>query len=362
MAITVGELAALVQGEVHGDPARVISGAAAVEQATANDITFILDDRNATRLKECRAGAIVIPQRLTAAVTSIPSPCTWIAVADPQAAFLTILQQFRKGQPRPPRGISSAAEISPTAQIGENCFIGPGAWIADEAVIGTNCDIYPGVYIGPGCQLGNDVVLHPQVTLYADVVIGNRVIIHAGAVIGADGFGYRFENGCFQKIPQLGWVQIEDEVEIGALTTIDRGAVGSTVIGAGTKLDNLIMIAHNCRLGRHNAFASQVGLAGSVTTGDYVRLAGQVGIKDHVHLHTGCTVGAKGGVHRDIPAGETWIGFPAIPEQEQKRQLFAVKKLPEVREQVKELQAQVKELTAKLESLLNAETPRRAAG
>jgi UDP-3-O-[3-hydroxymyristoyl] glucosamine N-acyltransferase len=359
MACPVEQLAALVQGEIHGDGDRIISGAAPLEQAAPHDITFLGDDRLGNRLRDCQAGAVVVPRKLIASLTERPA-LTLIAVDDPQLAFITILRQFRKEHPQPPRGISRAAHISPGATVGANCSIAPGVFLADDVVIGDNCDLYPGVYVGPGCRIGNEVTLHPHVTLYSDVILDDRVIVHAGAVLGADGFGYRFAGGRFHKIPQLGWVHIEADVEIGAGTTIDRGAVGATVVGAGTKLDNLIMIAHNCRLGRHNAFASQVGLAGSVTTGDYVRLAGQVGIKDHVHLDTGCTIGAKGGVHCDIPAGETWIGYPATPEQFQKRQLFALKKLPELREQIKTLQAQVDALTTQMAAL--TDVPRRAAG
>ena len=187
--------------------------------------------------------------------------------------------------------------------------------------------------------------------LYQDVTLGDRVIIHSGAVIGADGFGYRFTEGRFVKIPQLGSVEIHADAEIGACTTIDRGAIGPTIVGAGTKLDNLVMIAHNCELGRHNVFASQVGLAGSCTTGDYVRLAGQVGIKDHVRLNSGCMVGAKGGVHRDIPEGEIWIGYPATPEAEQKRLVFSLKRVPEMRDRVRVMEKQIALLTKQLEEL-----------
>jgi UDP-3-O-[3-hydroxymyristoyl] glucosamine N-acyltransferase len=198
--------------------------------------------------------------------------------------------------------------------------------------------------------------------------VGNNVIIHSGAVIGADGFGYRFANGRFEKIPQLGSVQIQDDVEIGACATIDRGAIGPTIIGSGTKIDNLVMIGHNCEIGRHNVFASQVGIAGSSATGDYVRLGGQAGVCDHVRLNTGCSVGAKGGVTKDIPSGETWIGIPATPEADQKRLLVAIKRIPAMREQIDELEKQISLITTALEQLKSSGTTgddvmqRRAAG
>ncbi len=322
MSQTVSALAVLVSGEVRGESARVITGAEALESAGPTDLSFVQDDKNLSRLKLCTAGAVLITP-LAAQTLSAELPFRLIIVAEPQVTFQKLLPLFRRAQVRPARGISPAAWISPSAKVGPDCFIGPGVYIGAEAEIGPDCDLYPGAYVGANCRLGTGVTLHPHVVLYHDVSVGDRSILHAGAVIGADGFGYRFEGGRFHKIPQLGSVEIHEDVEIGACATIDRGAIGPTVIGAGTKIDNLVMVAHNCELGRHNVFASQVGLAGSCTTGDYVRLGGQVGIKDHVTLNTGCAIGAKGGVHKDVPAGETWIGYPATPEQEQKRLVFS---------------------------------------
>jgi len=203
--------------------------------------------------------------------------------------------------------------------------------------------------------LGDDCLIYPNVVLYAGVQIRSRVIIHANAVIGADGFGYRFREGRYQKIPHLGWVSIEDDVEIGAATTIDRGMIGATVIGEGTKLDNLVMIGHNCELGKHNAFASQVGLAGSVTTGDYVRCAGQVGIADHVHLGTAAVFGAKAGIHKDMEAGKTYLGAPATEEQDQMRILMSLRKVPELRAHFRQLEKQVADLQQQLIRLQHPE-------
>ncbi len=367
MTQTVGSLAAIVAGEVRGNADQSITGATALETAGATDISFVQEEKHLSRLKNCRSGAIFITARLADSLTG-PVSYSLIIVSEPQNAFQTILPLFRRAQSRPPRGISPSAWISPSAKIGWDCSVGPGAYVGDETAIGSGCDVYPGVYVGPHCQIGSDVTLYPHAVLYHDVRIDDRAIIHAGAVIGADGFGYRFESGRFHKIPQLGSVHIQADAEIGACTTIDRGAIGPTVIGAGSKIDNLVMIAHNCELGQHNIFASQVGLAGSCTTGDYVRLGGQVGIKDHVRLNSGCSIGAKGGVHKDIPAGETWIGYPATPEQEQKRLLFSLKRVPEMRQQLKDLEKQVAALTAALAGLsssgpsTNEEPPLRAAG
>lgn len=362
MGHTVGSLASLVHGEVRGDANRPICNAAAIESAGPDAITFVLDESHVSRLQACRAGAVILNSKIAAGISSTEST-SLIVVADPHAAFQQILPQFRKVRGRPARGISPKAHVSPTAKIGPDCYVGPGACIGDDVEIGTGCDIHPGAVIGPGCVLSNDVIIYANAVLYQDVTVGDRAIIHSGAVIGADGFGYRFTEGRFIKIPQLGTVEIHEDAEIGACTTIDRGAIGPTIVGAGTKLDNLIMIAHNCELGRHNVFASQVGLAGSCTTGDYVRLGGQVGIKDHVRLNSGCMVGAKGGVHKDIPEGEIWIGYPATPEAEQKRLVFSLKRVPEMRDKVKELENQVKKLMAQIEEIQSlTPQPTRKAG
>ena len=350
MGHTVGSLAALVQGEVRGDADRAICNAAAIESAGPDAVTFVLDESHVSRLQACRAGAVILNAKIASGVSVSPST-SQIVVSDPHAAFQLILPKFRKIRGRPTRGISAHAHISPSAIVGADCYVGPGACIGDEVEIGNGCDIHPGAVIGPGCRLANDVIVHPNAVLYQDVTLGNRVIIHSGAVIGADGFGYRFTEGRFVKIPQLGTVEIHDDAEIGACTTVDRGAIGPTIVGAGTKLDNLIMIGHNCELGKHNVFASQVGLAGSCSTGDYVRLGGQVGVKDHVRLNSGCMVGAQSGIHKDIPEGEIWIGYPASPEAEQKRLVFSLKRVPEMRDQVRTLGKQVAELMKQMEVL-----------
>lgn len=350
MTWTLGQLSARVTGELRGDAHTPITGASAIEAAGPGDITFLADRSHFSRLTDRTLSAIVIPAAYIddPRLAHIPR----IAVADAQVAFMQIALTLRPPRPRPERGISPHALISPTAVIGDECWIGAGAVIGDDVIVGRGCDIHPGAVIGTGSRLGNDVVIYPHAVLYHDTLVDDRSIIHAGAILGADGFGYRFVGGAFEKIPQLGWVHVQADCEIGAGTTVDRGMIGPTVIGKGTKLDNMVMIAHNCQIGQHNIFASQVGLAGSCITGDYVRLGGQVGIKDHVTLNTGCAIGAKGGVHKDVPAGETWIGYPATPEAEQKRLVFTLKRVPEMREQVKALEAQVAQLTVALNQLL----------
>ena len=364
MSFTAAELASLVSAELFGPADRYISGAAVLEEAGANDLAFVADARHLSRMKDCRAGALLAPREHAAALAAASPDLAVLGVDRPQSVFQTILPQFRKIRPRPTRGIAPSAIISPSATIGPDCYIGPNVVIGDDVTIGSDCDIHAGVVIGDGCQIANSVTLHPNVVLYHDVQLGSRVSIYAAAVLGADGFGYRLVDGAFQKIPQLGHVVIGDDVEIGAGTAIDRGAIGPTVIGEGTKIDNMVMIGHNCQIGRHNVIASQVGMAGSCSTGDYVRMGGQIGVKDHVHINSGCSIGAKSGVSKDVPAGEAWVGYPATPESEQKRLVFALRRVPELRSDFKQLQKQVQELQAQLAQLqAAAEGPTlRAAG
>ena len=350
MNFTLGMLAERVGGVVTGDAGLAITGAAAIEAAEAGDITFVAHTREMGRLARSKAVAVVVAP--TDANDPRLSSFAVLAVAEPQTAFMNIALTLRPPRPRPTPGVSPHALLSPTAVISDDCWIGPGAVISDDAQIGPGCEIHPGVVIGAGCRLGANVVIYPHAVLYHDTLVDDGCIIHAGAVLGADGFGYKFVEGRFEKIPQLGWVHLHADCEVGAGAMIDRGMIGPTVIGCGTKIDNMVQIAHNCQIGRHNVFASQVGLAGSCVTGDYVRLAGQVGVKDHVTLNSGCSIGAKAGVHSDIPAGETWIGCPATPQADQKRLVFSLKRVPEMREQVKALESQLAELTAKLQSLL----------
>ena len=347
VAITLGELATLLGAELHGDAAFEVRDVAAVEKAAPDEITFLENERHLSRLAECHAGGVIIG-RPVFEVCRIPDGQNWLVVDEPQKAFVAAMLRFRPLRVRPQVGVSERANVSASATIGEGCNVYPGAYIGDDVVLGRNCDVHPGAVVGPGSRLADEVVIHANVVLYPDVIIGSRSIIHANAVIGADGFGYRFEHGRYVRLPHTGSVVIEEDVEIGACTTIDRGMVGMTKIGAGTKVDNLVMIAHNCEIGRHNAFASQVGFAGSATTGDYVRCAGQVGISDHSHLGAGSTLGARSGVHGQVPDGQTYLGAPARPEKEQIRETMALRRVPEMRDQIKKMQLQLAQLQEQL--------------
>lgn len=353
MSTTVEWIAQELNCLAKGNQRLEIHGAESVLKAGPHDITFVGDELNLKRLKSSNAGAVLLEKRLEESFEKSfeEAPFTSIAVVDAQAAFIKIIQKLRPLRMLPEIGISPQALISDEVELGENCHIYPQVTIRPGVRIGNNCRIYPGVYIGEDCHIGDDVTIHANAVFYPDVKLGNRIIIHAAAVLGCDGFGYRFEQGRFIKIPHLGSVQIEDDVEIGAGTTIDRGMIGPTVIGEGSKIDNQVMIAHNCEIGKHNAFASQVGFAGSITTGDYVRCAGQVGVADHVYIGDRATLGARAGVHRDIPAGEVHIGTPAAPEKEQRKIVMSLRKVPEMRKQIRELENQIKKMSQQLENL-----------
>jgi UDP-3-O-[3-hydroxymyristoyl] glucosamine N-acyltransferase len=342
MDLALGDIANLVGGQLNGDACIPITGAAIIRDAHPGDITLADKAQLASQLAECRAAAVLVPPDVT------PNGVPFVTVSDVHAAFARIVERFRPRAMNQPYGVSAAAHVSPTAQLGREVVVYPTASIGDDVHVGDGVIVYPGVRILAGSRIGNNVTLFPNVVLYENTVIGNRVIIHAGAVLGAYGFGYEQVDGRHKLSAQLGYVAIGDDVEIGAGTTIDRGTYGPTSIGEGTKIDNQVMIGHNCRIGRHNLLCSQVGIAGSVTTGDYVVMAGQVGLRDHIEIGDRAMVGAKSGVMTNIPADGIFVGYPATADREQKLKQAALAKLPEMRKEFKALQRQVAELAERL--------------
>lgn len=338
MITTLGELADLVQGELHGDGGTKITGADTLRDARPGEITFVDHPKLLNRLSDCRASAAVVTSGMQ------PAGVPYICVPHVQEAFARIVAHFRPPREARPLGVHPAAIVSPTARLAADVAVHAGAVIEDDVEIGAGSTIHAGVRILAGCRLGENVTLFPNVVLYEHTIVGPRVLIHAGSVIGAYGFGYATDGGRHRLSPQLGNVVIEADVEIGACSTIDRATYGSTHIGEGTKIDNHVMIAHNCRIGRHNMICSQVGIAGSTTTGDYVVMGGQVGVRDHVHIGTGAKLGAKAGVMHDIPAGGAFVGIPATPERQQMLIQASLHKLPELKKQIKLLQRAVDQL------------------
>lgn len=338
MAVTLADLAQLVGGTLVGHVEVQIEGAATLSTAGPREITFVDSADRLPRLDQSRAAAVVAPRTL--AIRSRPT----IQVDDVHASFAKIVCLFRPMRPQPRIGISPAAAISPTARLAHDVDVYPGATIGDDVAIGAGSTVHAGVRLMAGCQIGEQVTIFPNAVLYENTVVGPRSVIHAGAVLGAYGFGYVSSGGKHQLSAQLGYVEVGAEVEIGACTTIDRGTYGPTVIGEGTKIDNLVMIGHNCRIGRHNMLCSQVGIAGSTITGDYVVMAGQAGVRDHVSIGDRAVLGAKAGVPNDVPADTMVFGTPARPEREQKLIFAAIARLPELRRQVKALVAAVARL------------------
>lgn len=331
MNSTVRELAALVGGEVHGDGDVPIAAAAPLGDVVAGQITFIDRDKLVDKLHASAASAAVVGPTVPANGKPL------IRVADPLAAFVTIVRHLHGRPESKPAGIDPRAVVDPTAVIGADATVGPFAVIGEGAVIGTRCRIHAGATVGARCTLGDDVTLFPHVVVYDDCVLGHRVVVHANAVIGADGFGYRFKNGRHEKVPQQGRVEIGDDVEIGACTTIDRGTFGATRVGAGTKIDNLVQLGHNVRIGRHNIIVAQVGMAGSSSTGDYVVIAGQAGIVEHVHIGDGVTVGGQAAVVNDLPPGERYMWAPAMRERDAKRIVASLPEVPAMRKMLKKV-------------------------
>jgi UDP-3-O-[3-hydroxymyristoyl] glucosamine N-acyltransferase len=334
MSASVRQLAELVGGHIQGDAETIIHDAKTLDEARPGDITFVEDDKHLRGLTTCRASAAVVPHSVSSAAIPL------IQVADPLTAFVIIVRHLRIQLDRaamPPHGIDPRSAVHPTAKLGAEASVFPFATIGEGSIIGARCRIHAGASVGRFCRLGDDITLHPNAVLYDRTVLGHRVIVHANAVIGADGFGYRLHDGRHDKVPQLGHVEIGDDVEIGACTTIDRGTFQATQVGTGTKIDNLVQIGHNCKIGRHNLLVSQMGIAGSSTTGEYVVVAGQVGITDHVHLGDRAIIGAKAGVTKDVPPGLRMLGAPATPERDQKRILMTLERLPEIRRDIRRI-------------------------
>ena len=300
MSIPLEQIAALVGGQLIGDPGLCCAGANPPAEVGADQITMLDDARHIESLVDSPAVAVVTPEK-------VDLPLAQIIVANPHTAFTKIITLFRPpiDDYVPGVGIDPSAEIDPTA------IVHASATIAAGVSIGARTLIMPGVVVMPECQIGSDCLIHANVTVYQYTRIDDRVVIHAACVIGANGFGYRSESGKHLLTSQLGYVHIESDVDIGASSTIDRGTYGATRIGEGTKIDNQVMIAHNCKIGRHNLLCSQVGIAGSCRTGDYVVLAGQVGLKDHITLGDHSIVGAQAGVMDDCPGNEVYLGSPA---------------------------------------------------
>ncbi len=334
MSITVDELAALVGGRViGGEGGTAIIGVASVQDAVEGQITFLANQKYLPALKASKAAAVLVPTGFDGETAAVR-----IEVADPMQALPKVLEKFAPPPVVFAPGVHPTAVVAADAVLGKNVSIQALAVIESGTRIGDGSVICAHVYIGHGTSIGVDCRIYPNVTIRERSLIGNRVTIHSGAVIGGDGFGYEFTGGKHVKIPQTGIVQIDDDVEIGSNTTIDRARFGRTWIQEGTKIDNLVQIAHNVVIGKYSVIVSQAGISGSTRLGQYVTLAGQVGLVGHLEIGDQAIVGAQAGVSKNIPAKEIWLGSPATPMQEQKEKFANINRLPKLFARVKKLE------------------------
>jgi UDP-3-O-[3-hydroxymyristoyl] glucosamine N-acyltransferase len=334
MPFTASEIAKHIDGEVVGDKTAILKNFAPAERAQAGDLTFAENEAYFAHAEQSAATAIIADNRFKSAKKIL------IRVPDARVAFAKALALFFPEQ-KFAAGIHPTAVIASSAQVDASAHIGPHCVVGERVRIGARAVLQGGNFVGDNSKLGNDVNLFPGVTLYPRTEIGQRVRIHANTVIGSDGFGYVQEKGIHLKVPQIGNVLIGDDVEIGAGVTVDRGALGPTTIGKGTKIDNLVQIAHNVEIGEGSLIVAQVGISGSSKLGKYVVLAGQVGIAGHLKIGNQVTIGAKAGVMHDIPDGEKWLGIPAQPDKQSKRQMIAIQLLPELIRRVAKLEKQL---------------------
>jgi UDP-3-O-[3-hydroxymyristoyl] glucosamine N-acyltransferase len=318
----LAEIARALGCELRGDGDVEIQGVAPIEDAPPGTLTFLADRRLAAHLETTGAAAIVLPR--DAAAVRIPS----LHAAHPYVTFVAAVELFHPAPARPAAGVHASAVVADTAEIGAGAVIGAHVVVGERVRIGRDVTLHPQVTIYPDVVIGDAFTAHAGVVVRSGSRIGDRVMVHAGAVIGSDGFGYLPLPDGNHKIPQVGTVVLEDDVEIGANATIDRGALGATVIGRGTKIDNLVMIGHNCRIGAHCMLAAQVGLAGGTTVGERVLMGGQVGAAGHLNVGDRAQIAAQSGIHRDVPAGQQYGGYPAVEVRRWRRMSTALPRLP----------------------------------
>lgn len=339
MKKTLREIADLIHGVLLGDGDIEITGVTNIEDATATDITFAVAP-HLDKALHSGAAAVIIPNTMTEFAKSA------IRVENPRIAFVSLLQLFAPSIKIEP-GVHATVVIGQDVSIGENSSIMAHVVLADHVKIGKNTIVYPHTYIGHGASIGNDSLIYANVTVNQGCHIGNQVIIHSGTVIGSDGFGFITIGGCHEKVPQVGNVMIEDKVEIGANVAIDRATMGSTIVKRGTKIDNLVHLAHNVVIGENCFLVAQTGIAGSSEVGNNVTFAGQSGCAGHLTIGDNCVFGAKAGVISDVPAGSFYAGFPARPHKEWLRGKASANKMPDLIKKVRDLEKRLAAIEGK---------------
>jgi UDP-3-O-[3-hydroxymyristoyl] glucosamine N-acyltransferase len=324
---TLSQLQARVGGRIVGDGSVSIERVSAVDDASADALTFATDEKYYAAALESAAGAVLVDAGVPIDPATASKPL--LIVENARAALAIFLSALKPPRPRGPFRHPSAV-VEEGAQLAVDVYLGAHVYIGARAVIGRGATISPGAYVGADATIGDETWLHPRATVHEGCAIGARVVLHAGCVIGSEGFGWAFIDGRLERIPQVGNVVLEDDVEIGANTCVDRAQTGSTFIGRGTKIDNLVQIGHNCRIGKHCAIASQTGLSGTTSVGDFVKIAGQVGTRGHMHIGSGSTVAGQSGVWGDVAEGAMVSGNPARDHRETLRAEVMVRKLPKL--------------------------------
>ncbi|WP_031386083.1 UDP-3-O-(3-hydroxymyristoyl)glucosamine N-acyltransferase [Desulfonatronum thiodismutans] len=340
MAYTLSELAGLLGLSMQGADL-TIHGLAGLESAGAEELSFLAGSKHLSQLRTTKAGAVIVPAEFASEVDS------GLISANPYLDFTRALRLYAVPQGRL-SGLSEAAWIHPEARVDSSTTLYPHVFVGQGAEIGKDCRLFSGVYVGEDCRIGQRVTIYPNAVLMSGTVVGDDVIIHSGAVLGSDGFGYTPGPRGLEKVPQIGNLVIENHVEIGANTTIDRATLGTTRIGAGTKIDNLVQIGHNVEIGPHCILVSQVGIAGSSKLGERVTLAGQVGVADHLHLGDGCRVGAKSGVNRSLTGGQDYLGSPAVEARKFLRVAATWNRLPDMAKRLAVLEKELETLKTTL--------------
>jgi UDP-3-O-[3-hydroxymyristoyl] glucosamine N-acyltransferase len=346
MQFSASQIAIIINGKVEGNADEMIASFGKIEEAEKGQLTFLANPKYEEYLYSTKASVIIINETQE---LKLPISSTLIRVSNAYTAFATLLDKYQQLQTQQLIGIQQPVFIDATAKIGDNVFIAAFAYISNKVIIADSVKIFPNVFLGGNVIIGENTIIHPGVKIYHDCIIGKNVVIHAGTVIGSDGFGFAPEaDGTFKKIPQIGNVIIEDNVEIGANTTIDRATIGSTLIKAGAKLDNLLQIAHNVEIGNHTVIAAQSGISGSTKIGNYVMIGGQAGIVGHISIADGSKINAQSGVSKSIKKQKTAVtGSPAYEYTSALRSQAISRNLPELEKRVKELERQLKELIEK---------------